>query len=110
MFESLNKKKTVMDGINTEGMEFKKLKEFKNSTIDVKGFFFTYNKFTGAKQAVVVTDTCLVSMPNRAVLQFEAIENTPAMLNAVLAGKLKIEVHDMIEVRAGTTIDYELKG
>lgn len=110
MFESLNKKRTVMESVNTEEMEFKKLRDFINTNIPCKGFFFTVNKFTGEMQTVVVTDTCLVNMPRRAYEQFKTIEQTPEMLNAVLEGKLTIAVHDMVKTRAGATVQYELIG
>lgn len=110
MFESLNKKRTVMEGVNTEGMEFKKLKDFLNTTLPCKGFFFTVNKFTGELQAVVVTDTALVNMPRRAVAQFTKIQDSPALLAAVLDGKLSIEVHDMVKTKQGATVEYILVG
>jgi len=110
MFESLNRKNTVMEGISTEGMEFKKLKDFVNTTIECKGFFFTTNTINNEKQVVVVSQTCLINMPKRAVAQFETIENNPEMLKAVLDGKLTIEVHDMVKTKVGATVAYDLKG
>jgi len=110
MFESLNKKRTVMEDVDTDGMEFKKLRDFVNTDIPCRGFFFTVNKFTGEMQTVIVTDTCLVNMPKRAYEQFKIIEQTPAMLNALLDGKLTISVHDMVKTKRGSTIAYELKG
>ena len=110
MFESLNKKRTVMEGVDTEGMSFKKLKDFTNTTIEVKGFFFTPDRMGEGEQVVVVTDTCLVNMPKRAVMQFKQIESNPEMLDAVLQGMLSIEVHDMVKTKKGATIQYELKG
>lgn len=110
MFESLNRKTTVMPGISTEGMRFHKLKEFANSTIQCKGFFFTKDTLSGGQQVVVVTDTCLVNMPKRAVAQFEVIMENDAMLAAVLEGKLFIEVGDIVKTRNGATIQYNFKG
>ena len=110
MFESLNRKRTIMENVDTEGMEFKKLRDVTNTTVQCKGFFFTKNRFTGERQVVVVTDTCLLNMPARAVAQFEKIEETPKMLEAVLEGKLRIEIHDEVKTRQGATIQYELKG
>ena len=110
MFESLNKKRTIMEGVETEGMEFKKLKDFLNTDIPVKGFFFTTNKKSGELQAVVVAENCLVDMPRRAVEQFKTIEENPEMLKAVLAGKLTIEVGDMVKTKQGATVQYNLKG
>lgn len=110
MFESLNRKRTIMENVNTEGMEFKKLRDFINTELPCRGFFFTANKITGEMQVVVVTDTCLVNMPRRAYEQFKTIEETPEMLKAVLEGKLTIAVHDMVKTRAGATVQYELVG
>lgn len=110
MFESLNKKRTIMEGVETEGMEFKKLKDFLNTDIPVKGFFFTTNRISGELQVVVVTENCLVNMPRRAVEQFKKIEENTAMLNAVLDGKLTIEVGDMVKTKQGATVQYNFKG
>lgn len=110
MFESLNKKRTIMVGVDTEGMEFKKLKDFLNTDIPVKGFFFTTNKISGELQVVVVAENCLVNMPRRAVAQFKTIEENPEMLKAVLAGKLTIEVGDMVKTKQGATVQYNFKG
>lgn len=110
MFESLNKKSTVMEGINTEDMKFHKLKDFVNSTIEVKGFFFTTSEI-GGEQVVVVTSDCLVNMPKRAVEQFHQIRDNDEMLNAVLQGKLSIEVGEMVKTKSGTaTVLYKLVG
>lgn len=110
MFESLNKKRTVMDGVDTQDMEYRKLKEFKNQTLRVKGFFFTESSMSG-KQVVVVGEDYLINMPKRAIEQFETILNTPEMLNAVLNGELSIAVHDEQTTRGGNkTILYELVG
>lgn len=110
MFESLNKKRTIMEGVETEGMEFKKLKDFLNTNIPVKGFFYTTNRISGELQVVVVTETCLVNMPRRAVEQFKTIEEKPEMLKAVLDGKLTIEVGDMVKTKHGATVQYNFKG
>ena len=110
MFESLNRKRTIMEGVDTEGMEFKKLRDFINTDLPVKGFFFTTNRISGEVQVVVVTETCLVNMPRRAVEQFMTIQETPEMLKAVLEGKLTIEVGDMIKTKQGATVQYNFKG
>ena len=110
MFESLNAKRTVMEGVDTSEMKFHKLKDFANSTIPCRGFFFTEDKLSGGQQVVVVTDTCLVNMPKRAVKQFEKIVANEQMLDAVLEGKLSIEVKDMVKTKTGATIDYKMIG
>lgn len=109
MFESLNYKRTVCADVDTSEMEYRKLKDFTNTTIPCKGFFFSTNRF-GKRQVVVVTDTVLVNMPSGAVSQFEKIENNPEWLNAVLDGQLSIKVGEMVKTKNGTTVDYKLIG
>lgn len=110
MFESLNKKSTIMNGVNTEGMEFRKLKEFPNTVIPVKGFFFCKGA-RGGEQVVVISDKYMLNMPNRAVEQFKEIKENDEMLEAVLQGKLSIAVHEERVARNGnTTIYYDLVG
>lgn len=108
MFENLNRKKTVMEHVDTDGMEWKKLKDFKGTEIPVKGYFFTINSFTGAKQVTVVSENDLINMPQRAVFQFEEIYDDDEMNNAVLEGRLKVVVGDEIKTRKGSTIEYTL--
>lgn len=107
MFEKLNVRRTVADGVNTERLPFKKLAEMPDTTLNVKGFFFTDGKY--GKQVVVVTDHALVNMPKRAVSQFEQIENDDLMLQAVLNGGLEIVVEKEVVTRTGTTVKYTLQ-
>lgn len=89
MFEKLNKSiKTIKDGIDLKEMDFVKLNKFIGQSISVDGFFFTNGKY--GKQVVVVGNGCKVNMPQRAVEQFEMIQDDREMLDAVLAGHLKI--------------------
>lgn len=105
-FNSLNKRSTVMDGVNTQDMEFKKLKEFCGQTIECKGFFFTDGKY--GKQVVVVGNGYLINMPARAVEQFEYIANNSNALDAVLNGKLVLkDIHEAV-TKNGDTIAYTL--
>lgn len=107
MFEKLNKTRTIMDGVNLDGMKYRKLKELAGKKLSCKGFFFSNGKF--GKQVVVVTDECLVNMPERAVAQFDEIANNKEMLEAVLNGKLVISVESEVVTRQGTTTTYELQ-
>ena len=89
MFEKLNKSiKTIKDGIDLKEMDFVKLNKFIGQSISVDGFFFTNG--TSGKQVVVVGNGCKVNLPQRAVEQFEMIQDDREMLDAVLAGHLKI--------------------
>lgn len=106
-FDSLNKRSTVMDGVNTQDMEFKKLKDFCGQKIECKGFFFTDGKY--GKQVIVVGNGHLINMPARAVEQFEYIANNNDALNTLLNGKLLLtDIHE-INTKNGDTIAYTLK-
>lgn len=109
LFDKLNKgtNKTVMEGIDTDNMEFRKLSEFVNQKIAVKGFFFTKGKY--GTQAVVVSDKYLINMPARAVEEFEDIKADSEMLAAVLAGKLVIAVGDYVSTKSGRTVAYDFE-
>lgn len=95
MFKEMNKvgKKTVRDGINTEEMSFKALKEFSGQKIIVDGFFFTEGKY--GKQVVVVGNGAKINIPKRYTSDFEAIRDDDAKLSAVLAGKMALtNIHE----------------
>lgn len=105
-FNNLNKRSTVMDGIDTQEMEFKPLKDFCGQRIKCQGFFFTDGKY--GKQVVVVGNGYLINMPARAVEQFEVIAGDADALDAVLKGKLVLEGIKMIDTRNGKTTAYTL--
>ena len=95
MFKEMNKlsKKTVRDGINTEEMSFKALKDFTGQKIIVDGFFFTEGKY--GKQVVVVGNGAKINIPKRHTPDFEAIRDDDAKLSAVLAGKMALtNIHE----------------
>lgn len=105
MFEKLNRRNTVKDGIDTQAMEFKPLKDFCGTKIKVDGFFFTDGRF--GTQVVVVGNGYLINMPKRAVEQFEKISSDDKMLDAVLAGKLELRDIKMLETKNGQTVAYD---
>lgn len=108
MFETLNNyRNTVKEGIDTSYMDFAPLKNFCGKKINVDGFFFNESKY--GKQVVVVGNGYLINMPKRAVEQFEQIEKTPEMLDALLEGHLRLEKIMMIDTKNGTTVSYEFK-
>lgn len=106
MFDKLNSRRTVKEGIDTTNMEFVKLQEYLGQTIKVDGFFFTDGKF--GEQVVLVAKGSLVNMPQRAVEQFKKIEADDDMLHATLTGKLGVRVDKMVETKNGTTVAYTL--
>lgn len=105
-FNSLNKRSTVMNGVDTQNMEFKPLKDFCGQVIKCQGFFFTDGKY--GKQVVVVGNGYLINMPARAVEQFEVIAGNADALDAVLRGDLIMEGIKMIDTRNGKTTAYTL--
>lgn len=106
LFGKLNQRRTVCEGINTENMEFKPLKDFCGQSIKCDGFFFTDGKY--GKQVVVVGAGYLINMPARAREQFEQIADDDEMLKAVLGHHLKLTNIKMIDTRNGKTTAYTL--
>ena len=68
LFEKLNRKSTVKEGIDLQSMEFKNIREFEGQTIHVDGFFFT--RGTYGEQVVVVGNGYKINMPKKAVEDF----------------------------------------
>lgn len=63
----LNKNAKVDWGFNTEGFEFKKIGELEEGKVyPLRGCFTTPDKGYGVG-AVLITDSCLVNIPNRYV-------------------------------------------
>ena len=106
-FGRLNRRHTVREGIVTENMEFKPLKDFCGKTVKCDGFFFTDGKY--GKQVVVVGNGYLINMPTRAVDQFMTINDDAEALNAVLNGGLVLADIKMVSTRNGMTTAYTLK-
>ena len=107
MFAELNQyHKTIKEGINTNEMEFKPLKDFCGKKIKVDGYFFTEGKY--GKQVVVVGNGWLINMPKRAVEQFEDIDCEQEMIDAILEGHLCIRDVHMVDTKNGTTAVYKL--
>ena len=106
MFEKLNRRNTVAEGIDTQEMSFRPLKDFCGTKIGVNGFFFTEGRY--GTQVVVVGNGYLINMPKRATEQFEKIADDDKMLEAVLAGKLEIKNIKMLDTKNGQTVAYDL--
>ena len=117
MFESLNKAtvRTVKEGINTDDMDFVALYDKKRGLwpeavgreLPVDGFFFTESK-KYRKQVVVITLGYKVNLPKRYVETFEEIRDNKDMLEAVLAGKLKLTNIKEIDSANGKTAAFTL--
>lgn len=109
MFEALNvKRMTVREGVDTDNMDFKPIREFVGQEIKVDGFFFTTGGHYG-KQVVVVGNGYLINMPKRAVETFEQVANNEAMLKAVLDGHMKIVDIKPIQTKNGDSTGYTFK-
>lgn len=112
-FESLNMRRTVKEGIDTNQLEFKALKEFCGDVLLCQGFFFTDGKY--GEQVVVVAVSAetgeffLVNMPKRSVEQFKQIADNPEAVAAVLDDKLILTDIKMADTKNGTTTIYTLK-
>lgn len=105
-FGNLNKRSTVREGINTQDMEFKPLKEFCGQRIKCDGFFFTDGKY--GRQVVVVGNGYLINMPSRAVEQFDEIAQNNDAMDEVLKGHLVLKDIKLIDTRNGQTTAYTL--
>ena len=107
MFNEMNgNKKTVREGIDTRSMDFAPLKDFCGREFVVDGYFFTNGRY--GKQVVVVGAGTLINFPNRATKVFEAIDNDPKKVEAVLNGHLKITDIKIGQTRNGSTVFYTL--
>lgn len=112
-FERLNMRRTVKEGINTNELEFKPLKEFIGEKLLCQGFFFTDGKY--GQQVVVVAivestgEMYLVNMPKRSVEQFKEIAEMREAVDAVLNDHLLIDDIQPKETKNGSTTIYTLK-
>ena len=109
MFNELNKQftNTVKEGIDTDKMEFKKLKDFIGKTIKVDGFYISKGNY--GEQVVIVGNGFKINMPARATDTFKAIRQDEKMVKAILDGKM--EIINIAEVKAkngNETVSYEL--
>lgn len=107
-FADLNKeyRNTVKEGIDTDAMEYKALKEFVGQNIVVDGYFFN-DKGKYGKQVVVVGNGYLINMPKRCVEQFEQIDADETMLQRLLEGHLMLANLKMKDTTNGTTVIFD---
>ncbi len=83
-------------GINTEGLEYKKLSEIDQSkSYVVRGVFINRNKSEKelkefGPSVVAILDDCLLSLPAHQEDRVQTIIDTPEMVAAVKAGKCGI--------------------
>lgn len=108
LFDSLNaSKRTVMEGVETEGMEYVKLRDFIGQKVKTKGFFFTKSGNYG-KSVVVVGESVLINMPNWSVSKFETLAADEKMMEGVLSGHLGLDhIAEVPTKKGNTTIGFE---
>lgn len=106
MFNEMNDKRTVKEGIELQAMPFVKLKELAGREVKVDGFFFTDGDY--GRQVVVVGNGLKINMPARAVSKFEDIKASPEKTKAVLEGHLKLTSIRELQTKKGSTVLFEL--
>lgn len=106
MFNELNSKRTIKEGLDLTAMPFVKLKALVGDEVKVDGFFFTDGGY--GRQAVVVGNGVKINMPQRAVSLFEDIKASPELTKAVLEGHLKLVNIREAQTKKGSTVLFEL--
>lgn len=106
MFNELNKKRTIKEGLELSTMPFVKLRDLIGREIRVDGFFFTEGDY--GKQVVVVGNAMKINMPARAVAMFEDIRANEQMVNALLEGHCKLTNIREGQTKKGTAILFDL--
>lgn len=101
-----NSKGLRMEGLNTEGWPFKKIKEFIGETVPVKGYYITQGKF--GDQCVVCGNGVLINMPERAVEEFTGIFADAANQELLKAGKISLKNIKALETKSGNTTAYDI--
>lgn len=108
MFEELNNRNTVREGVDTSEMDFAPLKDFCGKEFVIDGYFFTTGLYGNQVVVVNADDNVLVNMPSRSVKQFKKIDGDEKMVKALLARRCKITNIRMKETKVGTTTIYDL--
>lgn len=107
MFENLNSKRTIREGVDLQALNFVKLSDLTGAIIKVDGFFFTKGHY--GEQLVVVGNNYKINMPARAVEQFHKIEENEQMLKALLEGHCCIKDIAVVNTKNGrSTTVYKL--
>ena len=104
MFEALNKKGTIREGIDITDYPFAPLKDFIGQDLKVDGFFFTEGQY--GRQVVIVAEGTKINFPSRSVEEFQKIADNAEMLDAVLSQHLLITDIKSIKTRNGNTVAY----
>lgn len=110
IFDKLNKgtTSTIKEGIDTAGMEFRKLKDFIGDTVVVDGFYFNTKSKYDNEQVVVIGNGCRINMPSWAVDDFKAIQQDPEMLSAMFDGHLSLtNIKETTTKKGNTTVTYD---
>lgn len=96
-------------GVNTDGFEYKKLSTLdQDKTYLMRGCFITRDAGFG-KGAVIVTDDCFVSLPERYVPVVGNIMQDNEAVTAIKAGKVSFKVSEFISEqhgRKGYRVDF----
>lgn len=106
MFNEMNSKRTIKEGIDLSEMNFIKLKELEGRELKVDGYFFTKGDY--GEQVVIVAEGLKINMPARAVAQFKEIDVDPEKVKAILEGHLKIVEIAEQKTKKGITTAYKL--
>lgn len=101
-----NSKGVRMDGLNTEGWAFKKIKDFIGETVPVKGYYITKGKF--GDQCVVIGNGVLINMPDRAVDEFTGIFGDESNRSLLKAGKISLKNIKPLDTNSGKTTAYDI--
>lgn len=104
MFEQLNHKGTIRDGLDITNYPFAPLKDFIGQDLKVDGFFFTEGQY--GRQVVVVANDTKINFPSRSVEEFQKIADSVELLDAVLEQHLLITDIKAIKTRNGNTVSY----
>lgn len=104
--------RTVKEGIDTQKLTFKPLKDFIGEELTCYGFFFTDGKY--GKQVVAVCEDKSgnkynVNMPGRAVEQFEDIKCDSDAVAEVITNGFKISNIAKVETKNGETTGYDFE-
>lgn len=106
LFEKLNQNvRTVKSDIDLSVLPFKSIKDYIGQDIAVDGFFFTEGRY--GKQVVIVGNGAKINIPSRYVKQFELVQESSDMLDAVLKGQLVLKNVKASNTRNGSTTTFE---
>ncbi len=95
-----------MEGLNTEGWPFKKIKDFIGEVVPVKGYYITVGKF--GDQCVCIGNGVLINMPDRAVKEFQDIFSDDNNKQLLKDGKISLKNIKPLDTNSGKTTAYDI--